>query len=271
VTERNLEKAAHYGEPSLVWREGQERRLRIVLEAAGPRAGGTVLDDGCGMGLYLERMAPGAAQAFGVEVDRERATAAGLRLTPVGGSAACARSEALPFPSSAFDLILSHEVLEHVVDDRSAVCEIVRVLKEGGRLVLFVPNRGYPFETHGIYWRGQYRFGNVPFVNYLPRRLRDRLAPHVRAYTKGQLARLFAGLPLRPIRQAVLFGAYDNWIARWPLPGRILRRLLQSLERTPLRLFGLSHLWVLEKQAGPIGVAGPSQGNASWLSMTRVQ
>ncbi len=46
--------------------------------------------------------------------------------------------------------------------------EIFRVLKPGGRLVLFCPNRGYPFETHGIYWRGKYHFGNIPLVNYLP-------------------------------------------------------------------------------------------------------
>ena len=82
-----------------------------------------------------------------------------------------------------FSLILSHEVLEHVQDDRRSVEEMVRTLKPGGRIVLFVPNRGYPFETHGIYWRGRYHFGNIPLVNYLPRRLRDRLAPHVRSYT----------------------------------------------------------------------------------------
>jgi hypothetical protein len=119
--------------------------------------------------------------------------------------------------------------------------------------VLFVPNRGYPFETHGIYWRGRYRFGNIPLVNYLPRRLRDRLAPHVRAYSRRDIERTFSKLPLRLVLGTVIFGAYDNLIARWPRGGRILRSVLQFLERTPLRALGLSHFWVLEKYETPQG------------------
>lgn len=122
-----------------------------------------------------------------------------------------------------------------------------RVLASGGRIVIFVPNRGYPFETHGIYWRGRYHFGNIPLVNYLPRSWRDRLAPHVRVYSAGDLERLLAGLPLRLIQRRVIFGAYDNIIARWPRLGKALRAVLQALERTPLQIFGLSHFWVLEK------------------------
>ena len=128
-----------------------------------------------------------------------------------------------------------------------AVREIVRVLKPGGRLVLFCPNRGYPFETHGIYWRGKYHFGNIPLVNWLPRRWRDRLAPHVEVYTRRDLEALFAGLPVRYVERTVIFGAYDNIIARWPAAGRALRGLLQALERTALRGFGISHFWVVEK------------------------
>ena len=132
-------------------------------------------------------------------------------------------------------------------DDRLAVAEIVRTLRPGGRLVLFVPNRGYPFETHGVYWRGRYRFGNIPLVNWLPRPLRDRLAPHVRAYTGGDLKRLFAGLPVRVVERTVIFGAYDNIIARRPRLGKALRSVLQALESTPLRGLGLSHFWVVER------------------------
>ena len=103
-------------------------------------------------------------------------------------------------------------MIEHVQDDRAAVLEMVRILKPGGRIVLFCPNRGYPFETHGIYWKGKYYFGNKPLVNYLPRALRDRLAPHVRVYSQRDLNRLFNGLPVKSIEQTVIFGGYDNLI-----------------------------------------------------------
>jgi SAM-dependent methyltransferase len=248
--ERDLERAAQRGEPSYIWRAGQERRMAMILAAVGPRAAGCVLDDGCGVGQYLSRLRERASAAYGLEFDPEHARTAGGWLPNVVRGA----GEALPFPDGSFDLVLSHEVLEHVADDRTAVVEIARVLHRpaagvpGGRVVLFVPNRGYPFETHGIYWRGRYRFGNIPLVNYLPRRLRDRLAPHVRAYTRRDLERLFHGLPLRVVSRAQIFGAYDNLIARWPAAGRALRGTLQALEHTPLQRLGLSHFWVLERE-----------------------
>ncbi len=237
------DKFAALGAPSFVWRAGQERRLRMILAAIGPRVHGVGLENGCGVGMYLAHLrAHSRGRIVGLEYDF-----AWARQAAAHGPVVNAAGEALPFPASAFDFVLSHEVLEHVRDDRAAVREMVRVLKPGGRLVLFVPNRGYPFETHGIYWRGRYRFGNIPLVNYLPRRWRDRLAPHVRVYTRGDLARLFAGLPVRFVQRTVIFGAYDNIIARWPGPGRALRALLHTLERTPLRILGLSHFWVVEK------------------------
>ena len=240
---RYSDKAALRGEPSYVWRDGQQRRLDMITKAAGSRMGGRILENGCGLGMYMQHMAPYGGQVFGLEYEFERAVEAGA-VQPLVVNAA---GEHLPYPAASFDLILSHEVIEHVQDDRLAVAEMVRALKPGGRLALFCPNRGYPFETHGIYWHGVYRFGNAPLVNYLPRRLRDRLAPHVRIYTRGDLARLFEGLPVRFVTRTVVFGAYDNVIARYPRLGKALRWLLQALEHTPLRVFGLSHFWVVEK------------------------
>jgi SAM-dependent methyltransferase len=240
---RDLEKAALRGEPSYVWRAGQERRLEMILEAAGERVRGFILENGCGVGMYVEHLTPLGGRVFGLEYDFERAHEAGARSPGIVNAA----GENLPYPNSSFDLILSHEVLEHVQNDALAVYEMVRVLKKGGRLTLFVPNRGYPFETHGIYWRGKYHFGNIPFVNWLPRRWRDRLAPHVRVYNRGDLEKLFADLPVRIIERTVIFGAYDNLIARFGAAGKLLRGFLQFLERTPFRVLGLSHFWVLEK------------------------
>ena len=237
------DKAALRGEPSYVWRAGQQRRLEMIMEAAGDLINGDVLDNGCGVGMYVQHLAEHAGRVFGMEYEFERL----LEARAVSPLLACAAGENLPYSSERFDLVLSHEVLEHVADDRSAVEEIVRVLRTGGCLALFVPNRGYPFETHGIYWRDKYHFGNKPLVNYLPSFIRDRLAPHVRVYTRRDLTRLFEGLPVRFLERTVIFGAYDNLINRFGALGKVLRRLLQVFEKTPLRKLGLSHFWVVEK------------------------
>ena len=243
MSQKNLDKAALRGEPSYVWRAGQQRRLEMIVRVAGERIKGCILEDGCGVGMYVEHLSPFGGTVIGLEYDFERAAEAGKHSSHMINAA----GESIPLPASMFDLILSHEVLEHVQDDRLAMREMIRTLKPGGRIVLFVPNRGYPFETHGIYWKGKYSFGNKLFVNYLPRSWRNKLAPHVRIYSKGDLQKLFEGLPVRFIERTIIFGAYDNIIARFGSLGKVLRGILQFLERTPLKIFGLSHFWVVEK------------------------
>lgn len=251
MSERNLDKAALCGEPSYMWRAGQQRRLEMIVRAAGERIKGCILENGCGVGMYVEHLSALGGTIIGLEYDFERAAEARMKSPHIINAA----GESLPLPSGTLDLVLSHEVIEHVQDDRSAIREMIRALrspdpasgKPGGRAVIFCPNRCYPFETHGIYWRGKYFFGNKLFVNYLPRAFRDRLAPHVRVYSQRDLQKLFDGLPVKFIERTIIFGAYDNIIARFGALGKILREILQILERTPLKLFGLSHFWVVEK------------------------
>jgi SAM-dependent methyltransferase len=243
MTSRDLDKAALRGEPSYIWRAGQQRRLEMIVRAAGERIKGCLLENGCGVGMYVEHLSPLGGTVIGLEYDFERTAEARQNSSQIINAA----GESIPLPASTFDLILSHEVLEHVQDDRLAMREMIRTLKPGGRAVIFVPNRGYPFETHGIYWKGKYSFGNKLFVNYLPRSWRNKLAPHVRIYSKGDLQKLFEGLPVRFIERTIIFGAYDNIIARFGSLGKVLRGILQFLERTPLKIFGLSHFWVVEK------------------------
>jgi len=243
MSERNLDKAALRGEPSYVWRAGQQRRLEMIVKAAGERIQGRILENGCGVGMYVEHLSPFGGKVIGLEYDFERAAEARINSPHILNAA----GESLPLPASMFDLVLSHEVIEHVQDDRAAIREMIRVIKPGGRAVIFCPNRGYPFETHGIYWRSKYYFGNKLFVNYLPRAWRDKLAPHVRVYSTKDLEKLFADLPIRFIERTILFGAYDNIIARFGSLGKVLRAVLQFLEKTPLKILGLSHFWVVEK------------------------
>jgi len=245
VTPEDLDKAAQRGEPSHVWRAGQERRFNLLREAAGERLNGNVLVDGSGVGAYLSRLVPISGVAVGLDIELPRVQESRQYAPNVLNAA----GEHLPFPANCFAVVFSHEVLEHVNDDRMAISEMVRVLKPGGRIVLFCPNRGYPFETHGHYWKGKYHFGNTPLINWLPRPLRDKLAPHVEVYTRKDLARLFENLPVKIIQKRTIFGAYDNIIERHPALGKALRSVLQALEKTPFQCLGLSHFWVIEKTA----------------------
>ncbi len=158
-----------------------------------------------------------------------------------------ALSEQLPYADCSFDAVLLNEVIEHVQSDRETLREALRVTKPGGKVIVFAPNRFYPFETHGVYLGKRYVFGNMPLVNYLPDPLRNRLVPHARAYTKHGLERITRGLEGRWADWRVIYPGFDNVLARRPQLGRVLRTVTYGLERTWLQRLGLSHLLVLER------------------------
>jgi ubiquinone/menaquinone biosynthesis C-methylase UbiE len=236
--------AAQRGEPSYVWRSGQERRLQMILQQVD-LTDKRILEAGCGIGTYASqfrrRFTP-FVEAFDIELERVQAAQAEVPHVIV------AAGEALPYPDNYFDVVFSNEVIEHVVDDRQFARELVRVTAPGGYVMLFCPNRWYPFETHGHYWKGEYHFGNTPLINYLPNRWRDQLAPHVRVYTSHSLRNIFTDQPVRITHHRRIFGGYDNITYHAPLLGKILRGILYGLEKTPFRWFGLSHWLVLQKQ-----------------------
>jgi SAM-dependent methyltransferase len=216
----------------------------MILAAVGGLEAARVLDAGCGVGTYVGKLSKVAGAVYGLDYERDRVAEAARRLGRT--AVVCGAGEHLPFRDGTFDLVLSNEVIEHVQDDREVVAEMARVTRPGGRVVIFCPNRWYPVEQHGVYWRGRYHFGNIPLVNYLPDPLRDRLAPHVRAYTRRKLRKLFEGLPVRVVQQTVIFGGYDNLAYRLGPLGRVIQRGMRAAERTPMRTLGLSHFVVLE-------------------------
>ena len=173
------------------WRFGQDRRLEMV-RGFTDLDGAAILDVGCGTGTYVRRFRAYSDDVHGLEVEPERVAEASRDLPGI----VCGVGEDLPFPADRFDLVFSNEVIEHVADDRQTAHEMVRVTKPGGLVVIFAPNRLYPFETHGAYLGKRYVYGNIPLVGWMPDPIRDRLAPHVRAYTRGGIRRLFAGEPV---------------------------------------------------------------------------
>jgi SAM-dependent methyltransferase len=242
IVDTSEDKSIKLGHPSYVWRFGQDRRLDLMRQHV-PLEGKRILDVGCGLGMYVRKLLAVSDDVYGVDIDPEKVAEASQQLPHIQ----LAPAENLPFEAGSFDVVLLHEVIEHVTDDRRAVAEALRVLASGGHALIFVPNRLYPFETHGFYWQGRYHFGNIPLINYLPDGLRSRLAPHVRTYTTADLRSLLSGLPARMEYHTQMYPGYDNLAARRPRLGRALRNATYALERTPLRAFGLSHFVVVAK------------------------
>ncbi len=218
-----------------------------MIRQAVPLEGARILDVGCGIGTYVEKFRGLTAEAFGVDVDAEKLRIAlrskGLKLLAVSVS------EELPFPNDAFDAVLLHEVIEHVADDRQTIREAHRIVKPGGTVLVFAPNRLFPFETHGVYVGGHYVFGNVPLIGYLPDSWRRRFAPHVRAYRTTGLRALFDGLSGHIVQHTQIFPGYDKLAVRSPRIARFVRRITYFLESTALRSLGLSHFLVWQKES----------------------
>jgi SAM-dependent methyltransferase len=241
------------GNPSFVWRFGQDRRLNLIRQYA-TLDGARILDIGCGLGVYVRKFREFSDSVCGIDIDPKRLRE-GARTTP---GLMLAVGEHLPFRDATFDVVVLNEVIEHVTNDAETMRETERILRPGGRVVIYAPNRLYPFETHGIYLGKRFVFGNIPFINWLPDPARNRLVPHARAYTKRGIRKTYRGLRMRPLVESYVYPGFDNVIARRRRLGRVLREVLYRAERTPLRAFGLSHFVVLEKplEEPPTATAG---------------
>ena len=117
------------------------RSAKVIafLERAGVPVRGRVLDAGCGGGGMPLSLAEEAALVVGID-PAERFQDAGVRLGQERGLRhlhfALADGMALPFPERAFDLVLSHAVIEHVADAPKYLRECARVLAHGGHVYL---------------------------------------------------------------------------------------------------------------------------------------
>jgi SAM-dependent methyltransferase len=94
-----------------------------------------ILDVGCGTGANLMMLSE-FGEAEGVDVSPDALTFCrerGLQNVKLGAA------EALPYEDHTFDLVTALDVVEHIDDDVAGLREMRRVLRPGGRVLLFVP------------------------------------------------------------------------------------------------------------------------------------
>ena len=111
--------------------------VQLILEYFGDLNGRRVLDIGCGKGRFARVLAERYPRASIVGFDLAQAM---LRHVPAGVSACAGSMTALPFPTGAFDCVYATESLEHAVEIDTAVAEMCRVTKPGGRIVIIDKN-----------------------------------------------------------------------------------------------------------------------------------
>ncbi|MBZ5660231.1 MAG: methyltransferase domain-containing protein [Acidobacteriia bacterium] len=123
---------------------------RILLETIAGRAGERALDIGCGPGFVTEELAhavgpSGEVHAMdnsesSVEMTRQRCAELGNVQVQV------AEVTKLPYPDNYFDLAVSTQVYEFVLDIQTALSELHRVLSPGGRAAII------DTDWHTILW-----------------------------------------------------------------------------------------------------------------------
>jgi len=113
------------------WLLNTEREKRDLSQALSGFAG-TVLDIGCADGR-LARMLPPGCRYIGVDYPD---TAVGMYRTRPAVFADAGR---LPFADASVDCAILKDVLEHVRRPEAALAEIARVVRPGGKLLLWIP------------------------------------------------------------------------------------------------------------------------------------
>lgn len=124
-------------------------QMRIVAAAGGTvREGTRVLDLGCGDGSKVRALRAQGLDAWGCDIRMYTGEAARELIEQGFVKPIPLDPYRLPFDDRRFDLILSTEVLEHVMNPSEFIAESHRVLAPGGMALHIFPGPWTPLEMH---------------------------------------------------------------------------------------------------------------------------
>lgn len=130
-----------------VFRQSVEREVMFVPF----RAGGRLLEIGCGNGRQLERLVQAGWQAQGVDFD----PAAVKQARSLGLQVSLGDIAEQGFADGCFDAVVASHVVEHVPEPLAFLRECRRILKPDGTLVLLTPNpSALGHRLFGAAWAG---------------------------------------------------------------------------------------------------------------------
>jgi len=217
--------------------------------------GKKIIDCGCGTGQYLEALLSLGADINGIEYSNEKVTRFRQEHNEIAERIQLGNIEAMDFESDSFDIALLNEVLEHVPNDKLALREIYRVLKPNGILMIFSPNRLYPFESHTVYLKQSTRRLPiaVPFIPYIPLSLGQYFfIYYARNYWPFELRHKVRDCGFKIIATSYFWQTFENISGIQPKFIKYikpaLRKMFALLEQIPvIKIFGVSQVIIAQK------------------------
>ena len=111
--------------------------VELVIRYAPPRS--KILDLGCGNGISARLLNQADFDVVGTDISPLFLKEAQNWENPRLRYQVCDVME-LPFESESFNVICSNELVEHLPDVKTALTEMMRVVRKGGRIVISGPN-----------------------------------------------------------------------------------------------------------------------------------
>jgi len=164
----HLLRATAQAEARHFWFRGFRAFVTPLLQrAAAGRRDARLLDCGCGTGANLELL-----DTFGLSFGFDL-TDAGLRIGREAGRTRMARASvtAVPFPTAAFDIVTSFDVLYSLedADEHAAIAEMYRLLKPGGFALVNVAAMRILRGDHSVLSREVRRYSRADLRNRMER------------------------------------------------------------------------------------------------------
>lgn len=107
--------------------------LKRIDRLAPIDPGDRVLEVGCGQGHLTRALASRGVNVIGIDANPQALEVGGT------GRVRYMRAEALDFDDDEFDYVVSVHAIEHIPQLETALSEMARVLKPGGRVVAIYP------------------------------------------------------------------------------------------------------------------------------------
>lgn len=207
--QKEFESTYHAVEENYWWFRGRREKILRIIQKQGVSKGSEILEIGCSGGRLIELLnKEGFRNVTGIDTSSEAISHCRIRglhnVTVMDGR----KTE---YDDGTFDLIIASDVLEHINNDDETLREWHRILKFGGKVIVFVPAFNFLWSSH------------------------DVLNCHYRRYTKSILIKKITEAGLK-----IVVDGYWNFILFIPV---VITRMLERLfkvRKQPDRIFSIN-------------------------------